>query len=288
MNSSIRFGPLIDEINELAAKLDPSGRSFIFMEWNPLHNETDTAESKFWREWINLHILFRECRPGNIPQELNARFPSFFDYLGYDNDDLRRLARFVNLLRFARLYRCHPNLDIADHINRKNSIEESFNSYEALNPLIFQDWQIRATEEEWQAALEWLYSEAEYHLAKLKAALEAVTPQSRQVVLNGWISMYANWFKSRNAQDLFVNTAIQNFFKAQAETQGNLSAKMAESVTKQNFKLFKNSKDCMNALLNQYQSMDSYSSFDPEELTHQILVKMMPSIASNEPKITMF
>lgn len=288
MNSSIRFAPRIEEINELAAKLDPLGRSFIFMEWNPLYNETDTAESKFWREWINLHILFRECRPGNIPQYLNAKFPSFFDYLGYNDDDLRRLFDFVNLLREGRLYRCHPNFDITDHTSRKNKIKSSFDSYDALNPLIFQDWQVRAKEEDWETALEWLYNEAAHHLVNLKTALEAVTSEARQKALNSWISMYACWFKSRNAQDLFVNTAIRNFFKEQAETQGNLSEKVAEKIANQNFKLFKDNDTCMKELLNQYQSMDSYSSFDPEELTYQILVKMMPSIASNEPRITMF
>lgn len=289
MNSAERFSVLINDINELAAQLDPAGRSFIFLEWNPLYHESDTAESNFWREWINLHILFRECRPGEIPESLNTKYSGFFDHLGYDPDELQSLYSFVKLLRYARLYRCHPNLGIVqEHESRMEDIKSAFKEYAALSPLSFHGWQIRATETDWQAALSWLYAEAERHLVRLKTALENVTSDTRQAVLKGWISMYAGWLRSRNAQDLFVDSAILNFFRAQAETNGNLIGEGAERVAIQNLRFFKNNADCTKALAKQYRMMENYSTFEAKELTQKILENILPTITKAEPRIIAF
>ncbi len=278
MNSSAHLSATVENINKLAAALDAQERSYIFLDWNPLHNENDTAESKFWRECINIHILFRECMPGNLPARLDKS--PFFAALGYTKEMYGNYRRFINMLRNLRLYRCHMLLDIDEHNKRKNDIVHFLGTDPALAGLTFKDWQLRAEAEDWQSACDWLYAEAQKQLSRLQDALTALQSDAQKALaLQGWVALYARWYQNYNTYSIFLTDALVHRIVLMNESNPEISEDKIELFAAQRAKKILEGKiypGCPEALTDEYGNMESYSSFEPAELSQQIVDRILP------------
>ncbi len=267
MNSSDLFRDTVARINDLAADLDAKKRCYIFLDWNPLYSETNTTESMFWRECINIHILFRECMPGMWN---NDDKNDFLQDIGFTERDCTRFDRFICFLRNMRLYYCHMvNDDLSVNRERQDWIDKGFRTYFGVDPDVKNGWQFRMEEEDWQTALERLYDHTKTWLELVENCLSNRISNT-QKAFDNWKKLYGAWFSSDDMCRNYLREGFIQYYNLLDDQNTHPSQKPA----KQRAGEAMGNDEWKNAIRNRYIYMDTVpnvNSFEPAQLTLAII-----------------
>ena len=267
MNTSADLIPVVNSINEAFEVFDEAARSFIFLEWNPLYDENDTQESNFWRECINIHILFRECMPGVLSGEDYQLKKAFLSALGYQDSDIYNFNSFCHLLRELRLYRCHLlNGNVRKTANRRKTIEHNFKDM-----LLTEEWQFRMSEEKWALAFRQLYDTAVALLSQMAEKIKAVRPEQRAQVFAAWKTLYIRWYQSSDMCRTYLHNGFFEYY-IMADRISDIPPR--EKPNKRADRAMKNDALKKRAQA-EYANMSAYKTFEPAELSFEIAKAVM-------------
>ncbi len=267
MITSADFIPVVNSINEAFADFEEYARSFIFLEWNPLFNESDTLESKFWRECINIHILFRECMPGALSGEDYSLKKAFFTALGYQDAEIHELNSFCFLLRELRLYRCHLlDGNIQRTVARRQNIEKNFRDM-----ALTDEWQFRMDEEQWELTFRQLYDTAASLLYQMAKKIKAVRDEQRAQVFAAWKTLYVRWYASSEMCRTYLHSGFCEYYIMEDRISDVPSQ---EKPARRADKAMRNDalKERAKA---EYANMTAYKTFEPAQLSFEIVKAVM-------------
>lgn len=268
MSTSADLIPIVNRINKAFEGFDAHARSFIFLEWNPLLDENGTTESNFWRECINIHILFRECMPCASSGDDYQLKKALFSALGYQDSEIREFNSFCHLLRELRLYRCHLlNGNVRKTADRRKNIEHSFKNIIPSFSHPPGAWQFRMTEDQWEVAFCYIYETAVSLLKQMAEKISAVREELQSDVLATWKALYTSWYQSSDMCRTYLHNGFYEYYIMMDRIS---DSHPQEKPGKRADKAMRN--DALKETVREeYANMTAYKTFEPAELSFEIV-----------------